>query len=158
MTPLQATFTIQLTQNQTALVDERDWRRLRKHRWQALRNHAKSFYAVRKVLLPNGKQVVQYMHREILGLKYGDGLQVDHENHKSLDNRRDNLRIVTNRQNHENRRRHSQYGVGVQKLKGTGRFMAHSQIDGRRRHIGTFSTVEDAARARKEFLKGNSDG
>lgn len=46
------------------------------------------------------------MHRFILGLPPGAGGEVDHINGDRLDNRRQNLRVVTRPQNAQNRRKH----------------------------------------------------
>ena len=51
--------------------------------------------------LETGGEVL--LHRLILGLTYHDGKQSDHINRKRLDNRRANLRIVTQKQNLQNR-------------------------------------------------------
>lgn len=45
---------------------------------------------------------VSRMHREILGLRPGDGLEVDHINRDRSDNRRANLRIANRRLNGQN--------------------------------------------------------
>lgn len=151
---LNDTFTIPLTQNQVALVDERDWCELRKSKWYAWWNkHTKSFYAKRIIALER-RRTAQYMHRRILGLEHGDKRQGDHRNHNTLDNRRSNLRIVTSRANHENQRNQSKYGPGVEKVKKNRPrpFRARARVDDRTVHIGFFSTPEEARSARECFL------
>jgi len=153
---LQDTFTIPLTQGQVALVDERDFYQLRKHNWYAWFNKdTQSFYA-RRNIKKGYKRTSQWMHRFILGLEHGDKCQGDHVNHNTLDNRRENLRIVTNRKNQENRRDQSKYGVGVKIDKRDGKFRIQVQVNGRRESVGYFSTVEEAQEAREKFLRKTS--
>lgn len=59
------------------------------------------------VILPGGKPYVHsaehgYLHRVIMG-DIPAGMEIDHINRNTLDNRRDNLRIVTRSQNLQNR-------------------------------------------------------
>jgi len=137
--------TIELTQGQRARVDWCDYREISQHRWYAeWCANTKSFRAARR---KNGKNV--FMHREIVDAP--SGLEVDHRNHDTLDNRRGNLRLVTTRQNHENRRDQSKFGVGV--LKDRDRFQAGARIDGRWVHIGSFETAEEAQAARERFFR-----
>ncbi len=148
------TFTINLTRNQQALVDERDWYALRKFKWCASWNEkTKSYYAKRGIRV-KGRRTTQLMHRRILDLSSGDKRQADHLNHNTLDNRRRELRIVTNRANHENRRDQSKYGAGIQKLKflRSRPYRALVQIDGRMVHVGCYATSQEAQNARDEFL------
>lgn len=103
----------------------------------------------------NGKNYSVSMHREILGLKRGDRRQGDHKNHDTLDNRRNNLRIVTNRGNHANRRYQSKYGVGVFKdpRRTKNPFSARIRLCGERHYIGVFATAVEARKAILEFLE-----
>lgn len=95
------------------------------------------------------------MHRLILGLVFGDKLQVDHRNHDTLDNRRSNIQIVTRRKNHENRKDQSKYGVGIafDKRNKTKPFQVYVKINSKRIYVGNFSTTTEAQIARKIFLK-----
>ena len=96
---------IPLTQGQVALVDDADYEWLSRWKWCAMWcSSTDSFYAVRHIRLPNGKWTTLRMHRAILGLERGDSRQVDHENHDTLDERRENLRIVTHQENQWNQR------------------------------------------------------
>jgi len=87
--------------NTFALVDDADYEWLNQHKWYADKGYD-TWYAVRVVSLPNGLRRKTYMHRDILGLKYGDKRQGDHRNHNGLHNWRDNLRICNCSQNHQN--------------------------------------------------------
>jgi len=96
---------IKLTQGQYAIVDDADYEELSKHKWCAKYSKCtNSFYAVRMSFVKKSKRLVISMAREILGLKYKDKRQADHQNHNTLDNRQDNLRICTAQQNHMNRK------------------------------------------------------
>jgi hypothetical protein len=91
----------------------------------------------------NGKPR-RYLHREIMGLTLGDGLEVDHRNGNPLDNRRSNLRIVSragNAQNvHSIRPRSGYRGVCLH----NGRWQATQQLSGKTHYLGRFDTPEEA--------------
>jgi hypothetical protein len=141
---------IPLTQDQVTLVDDEDYKHLSQFKWCAHWNSGtRSFYAVR-----SGKRETIRMSRVLMGCEKGDKTHVDHINHDTLDNRRENLRCVTCRQNHENMRNQSKYGVGIRHQKGKNPYRAEAYAGGRIQHIGMFATSEEAIQARKEFLKG----
>jgi hypothetical protein len=103
-----------------------------------------NLYAVRT----NGRKNV-FMHRRIMNALPGD--IVDHENRNGLDNRKTNLRIVTNQQNCWNSDRG--FNTGTSKYKGvrldkrSGRWFATIRHNGRKVHLGMFKTEIEAARA-----------
>jgi hypothetical protein len=150
-----STFTIELTQNQKAFVDERDWYDLRKYNWHAQWNKSTNSFYARRWNLAGKNRAIEPMHRRILGLQPGDGRQVDHLNHNTLDNRRENLVVVTNRRNSENRRDQSAYGPGIWKHDDCPLrpFQASVRIDRRRIQLGFHATAEDAIKAREDFLR-----
>ena len=143
---------ILLTRGQFAVVDDEDFYRINAHNWFAYWSPStKSFYGKRALPRSNGKRSTQWMHREIFGLFVGDPPHVDHINCDTLDNRKENLRIATVRENAGNQRNQSKYGVGIQK-KGV-RFQACAKINGRKTHIATYDTPGEARKARLDFLE-----
>ncbi len=109
---------------------------------------ATTFYAKRNVRRADGKQTTQYAHRLIMNCP--PDLRIDHKNHNGLDNRDDNLRIVTASQSQYNRRKPrnaitSKY-KGVCYYKHKKKWVARINIDGKRKYLGYFDTEEEAAR------------
>lgn len=89
------------------------------------------------------------LHRLIT--KAPKGKCVDHINHNSLDNRKSNLRIVTDVENQQNRRgpqRNNTSGVyGVNWRKTDSKWEARFMFNGIRYSVGQFGTKEEAAKA-----------
>lgn len=96
----------------------------------------------------NNKWRTFRMHRQILGLKHGDGLKCDHINGNGLDNRNSNLRLATNSQNQHNARKQlnnrSGY-MGVSWDRRTERWLVQIQADNVQRHLGRFDDPVEAA-------------
>ena len=77
---------------------------------------------------------------------------IDHINHNGLDNRLVNLKIVTNRQNCENKIRKNKTGfIGVHWHNRDKIWASNIQINGKNKHIGNFKTPEEASKAREEY-------
>ena len=94
-------------------------------------------------------------HRIAWLLHYGEWPkdQVDHINGNGLDNRIENLRDVTNQENHKNRSLNSNNSSGVTGVwfhKQVQKWAAEIKIDGKKRCLGLFADINAAARARKE--------
>lgn len=120
-------------------VDEIDYARFGDLRWWL-----RDGYVVRR----EGKKDVR-LHRLILNAGLGD--VVDHIDGDPLNNRRMNLRICTQAGNMRNRRKFkgtlTSKFKGVHKAKASGLWIAKIGFEGKQRHIGCFSTEEEAARA-----------
>jgi len=137
---------IPLTRGQFAIVDDEDFQELSKHKWCASFIN-RSYYAVRSSGV-SGKKMSVLMHRAILGIT-DRKVKGDHINHNSLDNRRENLRAVTNAQNCMNRRgaaSHSKTGVRGVRAGGSG-YEANIRVGGKQMYLGTFPTIPEAAAA-----------
>lgn len=131
---------IELTRGLVAIVDDQDFAELAQYRWHARWNG----YAARKKTV-NGKQVTVYMHNEIIGKK--EGFECDHRNRNPLDNRRENLRHATVSQNAQNRKPKAN-SIGMSGVTAHGsKFQARARTNGKRVHLGIFSTPEDAKAA-----------
>lgn len=89
-----------------AIVDAADYEHLSRFRWEAwFSKHTNSYYARRRPYI-NGIQKTIYMHREILGLDFGDDRVADHVSQSlTLVNVRANLRIANRSQSQMNRRK-----------------------------------------------------
>ena len=142
---------IKLTQGQFAIVDDADYDELTQWKWCALYNKSNdSFYAVRNSSINEGEHHTIRMHRQLLGLKHEDKKQTDHQNHNTLDNRRDNIRICTRQQNYFNRKPYlnktSRFkGVCWHKL--AKKWRAQICINRKQKYLGLFESETDAARA-----------
>lgn len=140
---------IKLTRGQFALVDDANYNWLNQWKWYASKEES-GFYAVRNSSLKKGKRHQIRMHRLILGLEYGDSQQTDHQNHNTLDNRRDNIRIATSNQNGRNTKSHqdstSQF-KGVSWYKRLKKWQAAIYLNGKLKHLGFFTLERDAALA-----------
>lgn len=92
------------------------------------------------------------MHRLLIPA-VGDGLVVDHINRNKMDNRRKNLRIVTQRENVHNASIRSNNTSGVPGVffdKRAKRWRAQIYSLGKTTHVGIFDCFDDAVAARKE--------
>jgi hypothetical protein len=142
---------IPLTQGKVALVDDSDYERVSVLMWRAQWD-GHNWYA-RHGKPRRGPVGLVFMHRFILGLTSGDQ-DVDHINGNGLDNRRNNLRIATQKQNSRNRRipitnRTGFKGVQVNRYcKRTQMpYLATIKVNGKRIWMGPFATAEEAAHA-----------
>lgn len=148
MTPLPSEYiTVNLTKGQCAKVYKDDFESLPKVNWYAQWNEStKSYYAFANHAV-EGKSVRLIMHRLILGLEHKDNRQGDHINLDTLDNRRDNLRIVTRSQNMQNKKRYKNNTTGFKGVylrKESGRYRAIITVDGKRKDLGNRDTAEAA--------------
>lgn len=137
---------IELTNGEFALADSCDYEKVKQYRWsKAGRGYAYG---------GNEKEQFMKMHRIITGAK--DGEIVDHINRNKLDNRRKNLRIVSQSINALNGsiRSNSKTKVkGVCRWWRTGNWRAYAVINNKQKHLGYFEKIQDAIRARQNFNK-----
>lgn len=143
---------IPLTQGMTTLVDAGDYDALMKFKWYAMKDKNGNFTARRNNTLDSGKRVTVLMHRQILNAPAD--MEVDHENHNTLDNRRRNIRICTPTQNACNRRRRVNNSSGCKGVSWSAlheQWRVRVQIEGKSRDMGLYRNFADAKEA---YVKG----
>ena len=133
---------IPLTRGLFVTVDAADYPELSKYKWCAT-IRGKMAYACR-----SEKGKIVFMHRQIM--QPPPGMVVDHIDHNGVDNRRENLRVCTQRQNRWNTRgKGSRSGYkGVWHCAKRDRYEAGITFDGRKIPLGWFDDPAQAARIR----------
>lgn len=128
------------------LIDDEDFELISRYRWYS-HNYRGIYNYAETTIRENKKKSTLKMHGLIMGALPGQ--QVDHKNHDTLDNRKENLRVCTNTQNSQNRQR--TWGVssfkGVRWHKGTEKWHSRIMFNKKGVSLGLFSDEEDAARA-----------
>ena len=93
------------------------------------------------------------LHRYLLNAPQGK--QVDHINRNPLDNRKNNLRIVTHSENQLNKSLLKTNNSGVKgiRIRKNGKWQARIMLNKKSISIGHFNTLEEAKIAREKFCK-----
>lgn len=140
---------IKLKNGLTVKVSEEDYKYLNEFVWGTIGTKYK--YAARGTR-KNGKYTKHLMHRIIMGV-INKNIMVDHINGNTLDNRRENLRLVNRSENLQNSKIRSD---SKNKYKGVrkqykDKYCARIQIaPNQRLYLGYFDTEEAAALAYNE--------
>lgn len=91
------------------------------------------------------------MAMTFLGHESKKGLVIDHINNNRLDNRLENLKVITHRENTSKDRSGLSEYTGV-KVRSNNRYESHIRIDGRSIYLGTFKCELAAAKAYNDKL------
>lgn len=141
---------IPLTKGLVALIDDEDYDRISRHKWHSQYNSkTKSWYAIHGEYVGNGRQKTIRMSREVLRAEPKQ--LIDHWNHDTLDNRKQNLRVCSNAQNQHNQRKHtegvsSRYkGVSWRQRGNCGRWVVTIKINDKSVYLGSFKDEKEAA-------------
>ena len=128
--------------SKTLICDLDDWQRLKDIKWSA----GKYDYVFGRDT--KNDRIVRF-HQQVMGKR--EGLVIDHINRNPLDNRKCNLRFVTQLENSWNIgvKKNSKSGVlGV--CKHGNKWISTITANRERFYLGTFDTIEEAEKARKE--------
>ena len=96
-----------------------------------------------------------YTHRIVWAMNYGEipeGFLVDHINGNGTDNRIENLRLVSHKQNMMNQKKpksNTSGHVGVYWNKARKKWVAAIMVDGKNKSLGYYKEKDDAINARK---------
>lgn len=131
-----------------AIVDDDDYERLSKHSWCM---DVGGGYPMTRY-----KTKTRRMHKMVM--RAPKGLYVDHINRNKLDNRKANLRIVTNSQNMLNTGMYSNNTSGYKGVvyhKRDKRWVAQVKINYKNIILGRFKDIDNAIEARKRWEHAN---
>jgi hypothetical protein len=137
-----------LTQGKESLVDDEWFPILSQWKW-----YYNGAYATRDIGTRKGRQSI-FLHRYILMAP--DEYHVDHINQDKLDNRRENLRLVTPEKNYINRRMLSNNKTGYKGVafdKTRGKYIVSISLNKKQHNLGRFDTAFEAAKAYNEAAK-----
>lgn len=137
---------IPLSQGKLALIDDDDFETHGQVKWHAM-NHGRRTYAVRNVRVGLHSKAI-YLHRQIMNAP--KGMDVDHINGDTLDNRKCNLRICTRSENLRNRPKdpdNTSGYKGVHWSKKYNKWQSKIVLQRKTIHLGFFDDPIEAARA-----------
>lgn len=136
---------------QKTIIDTEDLEKVKKVTWGVQwSKFTKSYYVAGNKKI-DGKWYSIRMHRYILGLKKGK-MQVDHIYHDTLDNRKKNLRIVTSKENRQNKRKQSNNTSGVTGVNwciNSKKWIVQISVYGKRKQLGYYDCFNEAVKVRK---------
>ena len=122
-------------------------------RWD---KNTRSYYVFGSIKNSQGKWSSVQLHRWILNINSSDKV-VDHINHNTLDNRRNNLRILTDAENKQNRKgaqKNNLSGIrGVHWSKHAKKWQARARLNKKDYFLGLFDTKEEAAKVISKWRK-----
>lgn len=120
------------------IIDLEDWERVKEFDWY--------FDKLTEDVSAFRYTGAGYLSRFILGIE-DPGILVDHKNGNKFDNRKENLRTCTKSQNAANSGPRSYKYKGVTYNKINQNWNAQIKILYKKKHLGSFATIEEAARA-----------
>ena len=145
---MMMTTSISLPGALLAIIDEGDAALVSRFQWKTMQRPNGRIYVFST---QKSRPVTVYLHRIIVDAP--PGMDVDHINHNTLDNRRSNLRIASRSLNNMNRAKlgDNKNGFhGVMKTR-TGKYLSRVQLGRRVFFTKSVSTPERAARDRDEL-------
>jgi hypothetical protein len=156
---------IELNDGYSTIVDAKDYPCVKEYNWKVYYLHEKQHSKTPKLYATfsrkiNGKAKQFRLHRVILencGINL-NGLHVDHINRDTLDNRRCNLRAVTNQQNTFNSKSRvnaTSDFKGVSALPDSDKWLAQICLNGKKINIGRFNSEIEAAKAYDCYAAAN---
>lgn len=141
--------TIQLTKNKKVIIDDYNFDKLNIWKWYC----SNTGYATHDIF-ENGKKKAILMHRLIMNCS--SDKVVDHINHNKLDNRIENLRVVTQHENQLNRSKLNKNNYsgtsGISWFKRDNKWRARIMLHGKEIHLGLFSNKNEAIKVRLEYF------
>lgn len=133
---------------ETFIIDREDYDKIKDLKWTSYSSYRKSKKYLRSHTFKNGVNKTHLLHRIVTDAP--KGMEVDHINGDTFDNRKANLRVCTHAENVRNSKpnnRNTSGYKGVRFYKRNKKWGAAIRSNEKRLFLGLHSTKEDAARA-----------
>lgn len=143
---------ILLTRGKIAIVDDDIYELVKDYRWWFGCGYAQSYMSSYTGMKKGVVSPRVFLHHMVIGTPL-KSFVVDHINHDKLDNRRENLRIVTPLQNSRNLKVSKKNKTGIRGVywdKQRDKWTAQIKIMYKSTSLGRFNTLEEAIKARKK--------
>lgn len=131
-------------------IDTEDLNKVSSYKWTVSLHKGGVFYIVGR---DRASKTNIQLHRIITDCP--KGLTVDHINHDTLDNRKQNLKVCTQAENNLNKDMHPLNTSGYKNIsidKKIGKFRVTISRNRRWMQIGAYKTIEEAIKARDDYL------
>jgi hypothetical protein len=146
------------------LIDKEDLDKIAtyKGKWFATYSKSNDTFYVQINTTISGKRKLLWMHRIIMDTP--NDLQVDHKNHNTLDNRKCNLRNVTQLENLANKQKYKRNSSGISNVywhERDQKWIAQFQREGKYIYVGKYDDLAEASmkitQAKKVYNEGGRD-
>ena len=142
-----------LKQGEVVLIDDEDYELVSGHTWHCSRQ-PNTCYAKTWPSRTLGKRLPIAMHRLIMNAP--PGVEVDHINGNGLDNRKENLRLCSHKENSQNKHRRMPGNKGVSWHSRDKKWVAQFWKNGIKYHVGYFTSEDEAVIAYNKAVNDNS--
>lgn len=139
---------LKLTQGQTTILDLEDYEKIKNYNWYASYDKKGRTFYCRVNVMKNKKWYCYILHRIILQIT-NSRTQIDHKNHNTLDNRKENLRICMNGENNRNvrkQRRNTSGYKGVSFHVRRNKWQVSICVNNKLLYLGLFSDPKEGAK------------
>lgn len=139
----------------TIIIDTEDAPKVRKHSWYIQQTKKSGYISVRGYVgRVDGKDLKYLLSRYLLNMNTTTSDVVDHINGNTLDNRKENLRIISHQANSQNihkATKSSKSGeLNVYYREKYNKWVVSIRHDGKTKHVGHFDTKEEAIKISRE--------
>lgn len=134
----------------STFFDKKFLSKVQKFKWYC--SQAKqTYYVATNIKTENNSKRIFYLHQLILSCELP--LMIDHKNGNGLNNRLDNLRIVTNRENCQNTRKNTSGYTGVSWSKQHQKWISAITVNNKYISLGYFDNKKEAFEVYSNYKK-----
>ena len=138
--------------NKYATVDIEHLELVKQYSWYLLKGYVNTDIRKSSSIFSYKTGSKMSLHRLVMGTNVTNTLHVDHIDGDKLQNTSTNLRLVTRSQNLMNSKIYkcNKTGIAGVNVHKCGKWVAYIRVNNKQKHLGLFTNIEDAIKARQE--------